>query len=119
MSGSFPTNNYQTTTYAILDLCLHPEYTAVLREEVSHGLRDGGLKNAEKLPLLDSFLKESIRHSNSDAGSCFLASVSREPYLTKQTSFKSPVVARPSSHTHSKTGQRSTKEIGFAFHKRQ
>ncbi|KKO98194.1 cycloheximide-inducible-1 [Trichoderma harzianum] len=40
-----------TSTYAIQDLCLHPE-------------------DVERLPLLDSFIKESVRSSNSDAITC-------------------------------------------------
>jgi len=57
-----------TTTYAIEDLCLHPEYVEPLQYEIrQQSIPARTSRNMESLPLLDSFVKESIRHSNSDA----------------------------------------------------
>lgn len=53
-----------TTAYAIQDLCIHDEYVEPLRAELS---RHSDLRQVDKLPLLDSFVKESIRCNNSDA----------------------------------------------------
>ena len=53
-------------THAILDLCEHPEYVPMLREEIEQVLReDGGWqKNTHsKLHKMDSFFKESQRFS--------------------------------------------------------
>ena len=52
-------------TNAILDLCEHPEYITILREEIKHVLQDDGWqRNTEsKLHKMDSFLKESQRFS--------------------------------------------------------
>ncbi|KAI3319097.1 cytochrome P450 [Xylariaceae sp. AK1471] len=49
-----------TITFAIQDLCLHPEYNEPLREELVCEYADFE-KTALGLPLLDSFLKESAR----------------------------------------------------------
>ncbi|KAI1172625.1 cytochrome P450 [Nemania sp. FL0916] len=49
-----------TITFAIEDLCLHPEYVKPLREEAE--LLYGEFERTGKgLPLLDSFIKESAR----------------------------------------------------------
>lgn len=53
-------------THAIHDLCEHPEYVEILREEIGEVLKeDGGWKRDthEKLHKIDSFLKESQRFS--------------------------------------------------------
>lgn len=52
-------------TNAILDLCEHPEYITMLREEIQHALQDDGWqRNTDsKLHKMDSFLKESQRFS--------------------------------------------------------
>ncbi|KAI2466919.1 cytochrome P450 [Annulohypoxylon bovei var. microspora] len=49
-----------TITFAIHDLCLHPEYMEPLRKEVDaqYGEFEG---TGQGLPLLDSFIKESAR----------------------------------------------------------
>ncbi|MCJ1352547.1 MAG: hypothetical protein MMC33_002531 [Icmadophila ericetorum] len=64
MSGSF----------ALHDLCLHPEYVRPLRDELD-GLRYAEFEqSAQGLPLLDSFIKESARMSPSDSSTfmnCF------------------------------------------------
>ncbi|KAI0809677.1 cytochrome P450 [Xylaria sp. FL0064] len=49
-----------TITFAIHDLCLHPEYVEPLRAELLHGYDDFE-RTGLGLPLLDSFLKESAR----------------------------------------------------------
>lgn len=52
----------------IQDLTLHSEYIKPLRAEIEEHLSDCGAPlNVENLPLLDSFMRESIRTSNSDA----------------------------------------------------
>ncbi|KAI1121769.1 cytochrome P450 [Nemania abortiva] len=51
-----------TITFAIHDLCLHPEYVTPLREELAHGL-DNFEQTGKGLALLDSFIKESARLS--------------------------------------------------------
>lgn len=61
-----------TTTYAIQDLCLHSDYVDPLRAEIRHHRESGGGvagsgREVDKLPLLDSFVRESIRCTNSDA----------------------------------------------------
>ncbi|KAE8350518.1 cytochrome P450 [Aspergillus coremiiformis] len=56
-----------TTTYAIEDLCLHMEYIEPLRSEIHQYSANSCGRNVEKMPLLDSFIKESIRCTNSDA----------------------------------------------------
>ncbi|KAL7907120.1 cytochrome P450 [Trichoderma velutinum] len=60
-----------TSTYAIQDLCLHPEYVEPLRVEIRDcfHVKDSP-RDVERLPLLDSFIKESVRNSNSDAVTC-------------------------------------------------
>ncbi|GJN80326.1 hypothetical protein PLIIFM63780_003852 [Purpureocillium lilacinum] len=60
-----------TTTYAIEDLCLHPEHIAPLREEAQElFLAEDSPRDVNMLLFLDSFIKESIRCSNSDAITC-------------------------------------------------
>ncbi|KAI2618907.1 cytochrome P450 [Hypoxylon sp. NC1633] len=49
-----------TITFAIEDLCLHPEYVAPLRKEAESNYAEFE-RTAEGLPLLDSFIKESAR----------------------------------------------------------
>lgn len=52
-------------TNAILDLCEHPEYITILREEIKDVLQDDGWQKDThtKLHKMDSFLKESQRFS--------------------------------------------------------
>ncbi|KJZ69548.1 hypothetical protein HIM_11061 [Hirsutella minnesotensis 3608] len=61
-----------TATYAIEDLCLHSKYVEPVRKEVQQQMAQGLATPmaVETLPLLDSFLKESIRHTNLDAITC-------------------------------------------------
>ncbi|TRX96846.1 hypothetical protein FHL15_002152 [Xylaria flabelliformis] len=49
-----------TITFAIQDLCLHPEYAKPLRDEAERMYAEFE-KTGQGLPLLDSFLKESAR----------------------------------------------------------
>ncbi|POS73986.1 ent-kaurene oxidase [Diaporthe helianthi] len=49
-----------TTTFAIHDLCLHPEYVQTLRQEL-HAEYGEFERTSRGLPLLDSFIKESAR----------------------------------------------------------
>jgi cytochrome P450 len=51
--------------YALDDLCFHPEYIDLLRDEISTGICEG--RDLDSLPLLDSFLKESARLNPSDS----------------------------------------------------
>ncbi|KAK8059254.1 cytochrome P450 [Apiospora saccharicola] len=62
----------KTTTFVIQDICQHQEYVDPLRQEIGQVTQEGkGLERIEeRLPLLDSFVKESIRLSNADALSC-------------------------------------------------
>jgi cytochrome P450 len=55
----------QTAAYAIEDLCEHSDIVPALREEMS--LSDAKPIDPTKFPLLDSFLRESMRHSTSDS----------------------------------------------------
>ncbi|KAF3071576.1 Cytochrome P450 monooxygenase paxP [Trichoderma lentiforme] len=60
-----------TSTYAIQDLCLHPEYVEPLAVEIRDCFHAEDFpRDVERLPLLDSFIKESVRNSNFDAISC-------------------------------------------------
>jgi hypothetical protein len=56
----------QATTFAIEDLCLFSKYVNPLREEIEHSS-----VSMNNLPLLDSFLKESIRYNCIDASESF------------------------------------------------
>ncbi|KAH8427014.1 cytochrome P450 [Aspergillus melleus] len=49
-----------TLTFAIHDICLHPEYVDSLRKEIESQY-DGFQSTGKGLPLLDSFIKESAR----------------------------------------------------------
>ncbi|KAF2472307.1 cytochrome P450 [Lindgomyces ingoldianus] len=49
-----------TVTFAIHDLCIHPEYVEPLREELKNRFADFE-RTGNGLPLLDSFIKESAR----------------------------------------------------------
>lgn len=51
----------QTISFAIHDLCLHPEYVEPLRKELKSPNSLEFERTGEGLPLLDSFLKESAR----------------------------------------------------------
>jgi hypothetical protein len=53
----------------VQDLVLHEEYAGPLRQEIrEHSPNEGEFPiDLEGLPLLDSFMKESIRCSNVDA----------------------------------------------------
>lgn len=62
--GSFP---WKTLTYAVYDLCLHPEYVEPLREEIEGPKYIEFSKTAKGLPLLDSFIKESVRLTPTEA----------------------------------------------------
>ncbi|KAL4917328.1 hypothetical protein BDW62DRAFT_201949 [Aspergillus aurantiobrunneus] len=57
----------ETTTYAIEDVCLHDEYVQPLRQEICEHLVAPSPSGLAEMPLLDSFARESIRCTNSDA----------------------------------------------------
>ncbi|KAL9121315.1 MAG: hypothetical protein Q9187_002126 [Circinaria calcarea] len=59
--------NRPSLTYALYDLCLHPQYIDPLRKELSTVLANGSDWQPENLPLLDSFIKESARLNPSDS----------------------------------------------------
>lgn len=63
----------QTITFAIEDLCLHPEYVSPLREELAGGYGDFE-KTGQGLPFLDSFIKESARMTPVEASKLWLES---------------------------------------------
>lgn len=50
----------KTITFAIHDLCLHPEYVEPLRKELQESYEEFE-HTGKGLPLLDSFIKESAR----------------------------------------------------------
>ena len=52
-------------TYALDDLCEHPEYIVFLRKEL--GTCDITAENIDRFPIMDSFLKESARLHPSDS----------------------------------------------------
>ena len=52
---------FQSLTFAIHELCKHPEYLEPLRQEIASMSNGSDTDNYEELPLLDSFLKESGR----------------------------------------------------------
>jgi hypothetical protein len=58
--GSMTDLKSQTVTFAIHDLCLHPEYVEPLRTECNAQYADFE-RTGTGLPLLDSFVKESAR----------------------------------------------------------
>ena len=51
----------KTTTYALFDLCRHPEYVEPLRKELKGPEYHKFVATTDGLPLLDSFVKESAR----------------------------------------------------------
>ena len=60
-------SDMQSFTYALYDLCVYPEYTDPLREEIGATLRDNAGWQPESMPRLDSFLKKSSRLNPSDS----------------------------------------------------
>jgi cytochrome P450 len=52
--------------FALLELCSQPEYINLLRNEIG-GYAELDSVQLEKLPLLDSFIKETIRLSPLDS----------------------------------------------------
>ena len=49
----------QSIGFALYALCIYPQYTEPLREEIIKAANSGMSK--DDLPLMDSFLKESMR----------------------------------------------------------
>ncbi|KAF2873250.1 cytochrome P450 [Massariosphaeria phaeospora] len=49
------------TTFAIRDICMHPEYVEPLRKEIEGPAYQAWEATGDGLPFLDSFLKESAR----------------------------------------------------------
>ncbi|GLA74925.1 hypothetical protein AtubIFM55763_006177 [Aspergillus tubingensis] len=65
--------------YAMYDLCLHPEFIEPLREEIEHARSVTSYEDHfDRLPLMDSFLRESARLSPLDALS--IQRVALSPY---------------------------------------
>lgn len=56
--------------YTVQDFCLHPEYVEPLRQEMlaSADQQMEMLSQDKGFPLLDSFIKESMRMNTCDAG---------------------------------------------------
>ncbi|KAH8699442.1 cytochrome P450 [Phaeosphaeriaceae sp. PMI808] len=54
-------------TWAIVDLCLHPEYTTLLRTEVAKAFASNCENPYEQLSLMECFLRESSRLNPIDA----------------------------------------------------
>ncbi|KAL9038664.1 MAG: hypothetical protein Q9180_002997, partial [Flavoplaca navasiana] len=54
-------------TFALEDLCVHPECVEPLRQELEENMNGAAVLDLDAFPLLDSFLKESSRLSVSDA----------------------------------------------------
>lgn len=59
----------KTATYIIEDICIREEYIDSLRKEIQKAQQDRANPEMteEQVPLLDSFMKESIRFTNPDA----------------------------------------------------
>ena len=58
----------QTLTFALYDICMHREYVAPLRDELSGPAFQGFERDGQGLPLMDSFLKESARLTPIEGG---------------------------------------------------
>lgn len=67
----------KTITYAVYDLCLHPEYIEALRDEIESSEYIEFSNTAQGLPLLDSFIKESARLTPVEASKSQIQSVTR------------------------------------------
>ena len=52
-----------------MDLCAHPKYIAPLQSELAEAQTEK-THTIERLPLLDSFLKESARLNGTEWGNC-------------------------------------------------
>lgn len=81
-----------TVTFAIHDLCLHPEYVAPLRAECQAQYADFERKGTG-LPLLDSFIKESARLTPVESRKLFLSLSSL--LLLMQKNRKHPSLSPP------------------------
>ena len=57
----------EALTWAIVDLCLHPEYITLLRNEISKAFASNNKDPYEKLYLMECFLRESSRLNPIDA----------------------------------------------------
>ena len=68
-------------TWAIVDLCLHPEYALLLRAEIvaAKKIEDGDIYN--RLPLMECFLRESSRLNPLDSRTFILAPHHTDPSL--------------------------------------
>lgn len=66
----------QTLTNCIFNLATYPEYLPILREEVNKVLTEyrgkWSLESMAKLKKLDSFIKETLRHSGHLTGMSFI-----------------------------------------------
>lgn len=51
----------QLITFALYNLCVHPEYVKPLRAEITRAANDELNSQNEDMPLLDSFIKETAR----------------------------------------------------------
>ena len=70
-----------TVTFAIHDLCLHPEYVEPLRAECEAQYAEFE-RTGTGLPLLDSFIKESARLTPVESRK-FSVKFCRHPFITK------------------------------------
>ena len=81
LSAMVLTGQLQSLTYALYDLCDHPEYITPLRKELEAAtLEDYSAWQPENMPRLDSFLKESSRLNPSDAGKWISAQRLQVPF---------------------------------------
>jgi cytochrome P450 len=68
-----------TVTFAIHDLCLHPEYVVPLKQECEEQYT-AFEKSGTGLPLMDSFIKESARLTPVESRMCTLSRDLQTPF---------------------------------------
>lgn len=104
-----------TVTFAIHDLCLHPEYVAPLRAECQAQYADFERKGMG-LPLLDSFIKESARLTPVESRKFFLFIYLFIYFFSIVANAKEQKahVVLPSNLSHSKTAPTSMSVTGSA-----
>jgi cytochrome P450 len=77
--------HFQTVTFAVHDLCLHPSYVAPIRAELESAQYKAFEQSGVGLPLLDSFIKESARLTPVESSKCLIASRSCSANSTVST----------------------------------
>jgi hypothetical protein len=75
------TDAIQTLTFALYNLCSHPEYIQPLREEIASPEGAQFLITGDGLPLMDSFLKECSRWTPVESGMSLNSSLTISPPL--------------------------------------